>query len=157
MPPANQVTWRASEQHGAVPPLERRCRRQHGACESFTQLEPRAGEKPARKKGATHGTDEVFPGDAVTVDKDEMAPTGVRRAKVPHAGQTEAVVILPSMDEPVPETVLPTVDDRLGGRGRPVIRDHNVERIVGLVCETSKDGIERLWPLVRRDDHAQRR
>src|SRR6186713_3050090 len=42
-------------------------------------------------------------------------------------------------------------------RTGPVIRDDDLEVVVALVCESEEKHVERVGPLVRRDDDADRR
>ena len=155
-PPAN-VASGSCQQARRAPTLDRRPVAQHLERQSLAKVEPSAREEPSGNRPSADRSDEVTARDAVAVDEDEVAAASPGRAEVPHACETESFVRLPGMDEAIPEHRSPARDGLLGLSRRAVVRDHHLERGIGLARQAPEHGVEGLRPLVRRDDHADGR
>jgi 2-polyprenyl-3-methyl-5-hydroxy-6-metoxy-1,4-benzoquinol methylase len=134
------------------PALDRQLLGEHATRQLAAELEPLAGDEPAGHGRAPQRLHETAPRDRVAVDEDEEVAARVARTEIPNARQPVAVVLLPRVRQPSTETGAPRLDDCRRRRSRAVVADDDVEVGIGLVRETAQNGLERLRPLVRRDE-----
>ncbi len=108
VPPAANVAASPHQQCRSAPTLDRCPIVQDGTRQSFAQLEPCPGQKPARQRGPAHRLDEVRARDAVAVDEDEIAPASRGSPEVPDTSQPKTFIGLPRVREAFSETLTST-------------------------------------------------
>ena len=112
-----------------------------------------AGDEPAGLGEPAMRGDEARPRDAIAVQEDEIASRAFADAEIADLGETEAAVLVPHMLDRDRRAGGPVGDDALGRRARAVVGDHDLETAVGLARQRAQDGVERVRPVIGRDDY----
>ena len=128
---------------------------QHAPGEGGREMETSADRKPARLRGRPRCPHEIATRNAVPVQEYEQVRVARERTEIPGPGGTKALVRVPAVREPLPETSFPALDDERSLGAGAVVGDHDVEPPVRLVEQRVQDGVERFGPLVRADDDGQ--
>src|SRR5262245_36947433 len=125
---------------------------QYGIGEGRREQHAVSGDEPSGFGQPAMRRDEILRRDAVAVEKDAVIPAAGENGAVADFRGAKAAVPLPDVAERNPKTPAPAFHDGRGRGVRAVVRDHNLETAIGLARQSPQNRVERVLPIVRRDN-----
>ena len=111
-----------------------------------------AGHETAALRQRAMGGDKSRPRQAIAVKKNAIIARRGENRTVANFGEAKAIVRVPHMRNAATEPVFPTLNDGSRVRPRAVIRHQHFEICVALLSERTQHRVQRVRPVVGRDN-----